>query len=601
MILTRLYELAQRNNLCDDVAFATDPIAIAIRLSDDGAFRGLLDLREAIAPLPGKKTPATPKLSSGREVKVPRAHGNTANRGFARYFADTLERVLPVSDEEKSRLSRETFWKQISEAAADLPDTLAPLQAFRVGPLGDPAFAAKLKAELETFKLGLGARCTFAVERDGGKLLVERTDVRAWYTQRFAAVNAAQATDMPLGICQLTGMQQPLARSHRAKLTNIPGGLATGVSLISGDKAAFQSYGLDGAASSAIGVDAADAYCFALQALIDESLTTPEGAKLRSKLRCGEGCFLFWTADPAVAFDPISFLDNPTPEDVTRLIESPFRGAATNTNDAGFFCLSLSGAAARAVVRDYLETPLAAAKENLARWFTQLSVPARYTAETVVAFPLYRLIAATHGEHSDPSPSTAPALIRAAFRGDPLPESIMSSCLSRLRAEGSKGFTPERIALIKLSLTRLVTTISENLMLDPASDALPDNPAFLCGMLLAKFEKLQYHALGDVNATVTDRFYGAASCTPALVFPRLFKSAQAHLSKLDSTKPGLAFNLRRDIASLAAAIGSEFPPTLPLRDQGRFALGFYNQLARDNHQSQTRKLEKAAAEAAAAK
>ena len=135
-------------------------------------------------------------------------------------------------------------------------------------------------------------------------------------------------------------------------------------------------------------------------------------------------------------------------------------------------------------------------------------------------------------------------------------------------------------------------------MLDPASDTLPADPAFLCGMLLAQFEKLQRAALGDVNASVTDRFYGAASCTPALVFPRLFKSAQAHLSKLDAQRPGQAVNLRRELAAMAAAIGTTFPQTLSLRDQGRFALGFYNQLARDNHKSQVRKAEKAAAEAA---
>ena len=35
-----------------------------------------------------------------------------------------------------------------------------------------------------------------------------------------------------------------------------------------------------------------------------------------------------------------------------------------------------------------------------------------------------------------------------------------------------------------------------------------------------------------INATIVDRFYGAASTAPQSVFSRLLKGAQAHLSKL---------------------------------------------------------------------
>ena len=88
-----------------------------------------------------------------------------------------------------------------------------------------------------------------------------------------------------------------------------------------------------------------------------------------------------------------------------------------------------------------------------------------------------------------------------------------------------------------------------------------------------------------------------ASATPALVFPRLFQLARYHLQKMNS---GFAHKLefgvpkeRRDddvqedfeglaaiVSRLKEASGDTFPAMLSLEDQGRFALGFYYERAR---------------------
>ena len=59
------------------------------------------------------------------------------------------------------------------------------------------------------------------------------------------------------------------------------------------------------------------------------------------------------------------------------------------------------------------------------------------------------------------------------------------------------------------------------------------DPAYLCGRLFAVFDRLQYLALGGVNAGVVERYYASASTTPALVMGRLFRNAQFHLAKAD--------------------------------------------------------------------
>ena len=64
-------------------------------------------------------------------------------------------------------------------------------------------------------------------------------------------------------------------------------------------------------------------------------------------------------------------------------------------------------------------------------------------------------------------------------------------------------------------------------------DEQKHDAAYLLGKLFAVLEKAQLDALGKVNATIKDRFYGAASATPATVFPRLLRLAQHHIAKAE--------------------------------------------------------------------
>jgi len=102
------------------------------------------------------------------------------------------------------------------------------------------------------------------------------------------------------------------------------------------------------------------------------------------------------------------------------------------------------------------------------------------------------------------------------------------------------------------------------------------NPAYHCGRLMAVLADVQYAALGDVGAGVVQRFYAAASSTPALVLGRLTRTSQFHLNKLD---PGLARWFENRIASIWGRIKDQIPKTLSLEDQSLFALGYYQQMA----------------------
>lgn len=114
-------------------------------------------------------------------------------------------------------------------------------------------------------------------------------------------------------------------------------------------------------------------------------------------------------------------------------------------------------------------------------------------------------------------------------------------------------------------------------------NAEEQSPAYRCGRLLAVLEQAQRLAIRP-KATIVDRFYGAASSSPRLVYPNLLKLARAHLSKLERDNPGARAAIEARIEEITSGIPS-FPATLTLEEQGLFSLGYYHQRAHDRAQA----------------
>lgn len=104
-------------------------------------------------------------------------------------------------------------------------------------------------------------------------------------------------------------------------------------------------------------------------------------------------------------------------------------------------------------------------------------------------------------------------------------------------------------------------------------DSNRKDPSYRLGRLFAALEKTQGDALGKLNATIRDRFYSSASATPGVVFPRLLRTYQHHLAKMDKGKVGREMLVREILESLTS-----FPSHLNLTEQGLFAIGYYHQM-----------------------
>ncbi|HEX3944004.1 MAG TPA: type I-C CRISPR-associated protein Cas8c/Csd1 [Rhizomicrobium sp.] len=187
-------------------------------------------------------------------------------------------------------------------------------------------------------------------------------------------------------------------------------------------------------------------------------------------------------------------------------------------------------------------------------------------------------------------PALVADLFRAALTPAPYPYSILPRAVERMRAEiGRDGWIDSyrrdaRCALIKAVLNRLSRRDSRRYSFPevlPTMDPTNHQRGYLLGRLLAVIERLQQGALGDVNASVIDRYFAGASATPAVVFKRLEKAAPHYVKKMRESDHEKDRNLAPFLDHLRSNIvfhlRDGYPRHLSIDEQGLFILGYHHQ------------------------
>jgi CRISPR-associated protein Csd1 len=172
-------------------------------------------------------------------------------------------------------------------------------------------------------------------------------------------------------------------------------------------------------------------------------------------------------------------------------------------------------------------------------------------------------------------------MFEAILKGWSYPRILLEATIRQVRRP-EKGKAKERLAiqdraaLIKAYLARarrLGRLPSDFPEVKPMLDKDCTSPAYRLGRLFAVLEKVQADAT-NANTTIRERFYGAASATPVVVFGQLLRKAPHHLAKLDHAT--FYEKLIQEILS-ALQPPNPFPLALNLEDQGLFAVGYYHQ------------------------
>jgi len=394
------------------------------------------------------------------------------------------------------------------------------------------------------------------------------------------------------GICLVTGEKVPLSKLH-PKIKGVRDAQSSGASLVSFNLSAFTSYGKSQGENSPVSEKAAFSYTTVLNHLLSGDPSN------RQKLQIGDATTVYWAeADNLIKAEAAentlaAFLD-PRPDarsetDKLRIaMESVAKGKPLKELDAELedstvmYVLGLAPNASRISIRFWETGTLNLFAQRLTRHFEDLMLePRPWKLEPGV----WRLLLETaprpksgNPKADDIQPQLAGEIMRSILTGRRYPRSLLTNIVMRLRADGH--ITDLRVALCKAVLCRDrrlgVKGIKEEV---PVSlDINNTSPGYRLGRLFSVLENIQVSALGkSVNATIRDRYYGAASATPASIFPVLLRNSQHHLSRLRKDKPGLAVNMEKDIQDIVDGLPAQFPRNLKIEAQGQFAIGYYHQ------------------------
>ena len=152
--------------------------------------------------------------------------------------------------------------------------------------------------------------------------------------------------------------------------------------------------------------------------------------------------------------------------------------------------------------------------------------------------------------------------------GTGYPRTLPGAVIARIRAE--KAVTGAQAAICRACLARDHRLGFEREDAPVSLDRDETHPAYRLGRLFAVCERVQRAALGTVNASIRDRYFGAASSTPATVFPLLARRCANHVTSLRRREKsrGLAHWYELEIDAILDGIGTAFPRSLRLEDQG---------------------------------
>lgn len=408
--------------------------------------------------------------------------------------------------------------------------------------------------------------------------------VKEWWLKQ-----KSEKTESLTGQCLITGRIAPISRLHQPKIKRI-GNQAESL-LVSFNDPAYESYGKEQSYNAPVSEDAAFRYTTALNALLDG----PKSYKHRFSL--ADSKVVFWTKEPTATEDIFAQFaahgsilprkqeaqDESLRQKIELFLKALRKGKEAYSeiekapDKTPFFILGLTGQAkGRIGVRFFYRDTISSLIDNLRRHYADMGIDHEYGESTKYPDPEFPALSQLLDEtcprrNGKPDRNKIPPilsgpLLRAVITGTQYPNGLFNAVIRRIHADRIINYI--RACIIKGYLIR-----NQKKEVSMGLDLNRKEPAYLLGRLFASLQKTQGDALGKLNATIRDHFYSAASATPGAVFPRLLRTYQHHLAKMERGKVGREILVREILEPLTS-----FPAHLNLTDQGIFAIGYYHQM-----------------------
>lgn len=364
--------------------------------------------------------------------------------------------------------------------------------------------------------------------------------------------------EYPKGYCLVDGKEHDIQHQYSQFK------FGSGASLVSFNEVAYESYAKSKGENAPVSVEAEFKTSSALKFLFSNK---------KQRIRIGDATTVFWAEKRTYMETVFGQILDPSIEDdkanttVQNFLQAIRKGrmpeTIENEMNIRFYIMGLSLNKARLALRFWYVCTVEDLIKRFKNHFDNLEMePA---LEKDIKYPgIWHLLKETARETKNISPVLGGALTRSILTGSDYPMNLYQGVIGRIRAD-------QKVNCLRCSILKAVLIRNFNKEVSMGLDIERRDTAYLLGRLFSVLEKAQKDALGKINATIKDRFFSAASATPASVFPRLIRLSQHHIEK---AKYGHLSDRR--ISEIMENIDL-FPSHMNLQEQGIFAIAYYQQ------------------------
>ena len=556
--LTRYYETLADQGKIARPGWAKSRISYALCLNKDGEFIQVIPLLEET----GGKKPQPRQFDLPAPVK--RSSGIDSN-----FLWDNSSYLLGVDAKSKPDRSRQCFiaCRERHHAVLDGVNSTAAAAILRFFDTWNPDNARTHPALQNDFE-GMTAGGNLMFRIDGTFPHEDEAIRHAWQAYYDKAEGDTQQ-------CLVTGQEDQIAVVHPS-IKGVDGAQSSGAAIVSFNAPAFCSYGQEQSFNAPVGRYAAFAYTAALNHLL---------ADRENVQKIGDTTVVCWAENAEPQYQAFTFaalfgqkqdrLDENDLRETVRRLANGMRVPEQNLDpDRTFYILGLAPNAARLSVRFFFRDSFGHLMKNVNEHHERMEI-VRPSYDKYETIPLWAMLRETVNQNSrdkSPSPIMAGAVARAIFTGGLYPAMLLEQTMMRIRAE--RDINRGKAAIIKAYYLRNSNPDCPKEVLTVALNEASKNPAYTLGRLFSVYEAVQSDANPGINSTIKDKYFNSAASTPATIFPLLDNLCQKHLRKLSTSR---RIWYEKQIMTLTAVLGDEYPTRMNLPQQGSFNLGYYHQ------------------------
>ena len=409
------------------------------------------------------------------------------------------------------------------------------------------------------------------------------------FLHELPAARALLAGDARDGdtICLVTGRKGPLARLHPS-VKGVAGAQSSGAMLVSFNNSAETSHGKEKGENAPVSETAAFEYGTALNALLAQGSG--------NSMRVGGDTMAFWADQPEAEQTLEALLtgtDDAAAESELRaraeaVAAGRMRPGEVLDPEARLFVLGLAPNSARLAVRYWHPGTLRGFARAVTDFWSDCAIkPSPFVKGGLDVYPKPRVLlydlAARRDAKNVPN-GLGGDLMRAILTGGRYPATLLSTVIGRVRVEGEPdrrmhgNVDGRRAGMICAVLRRNCKQEVPMALDERATDT-----AYLLGRLFGAYTYAE-RSYQERGVGLRQKYIGAASATPARIFPVLMRGYEhnlAGLSKAGGLKRGAGVRADRAVASVLESLPGDrdLPATLPLEARGRFFVGFYHQVS----------------------